>query len=306
MRRFKNAILLSTILGCVAVMPVYSLAQGTQRSINDDLMYRISFGRVDDVKGLLEKGAEPNIYGAMGDTPLILAMARNPNEADEMVRAILVKGGDPNFPDKNGIYPLEVAIKNDRPSIVRILIDSGADIHMKSQTGMTMIDLANKFDKQEVVQAINDKLKKESEMEAQMHDPARLLPLIHQFSTSVCELNYWNNYLFSEQNPKDNESSREKIAKSKELGEKVGGEIARYFPNVKLASYVTFSGDSITAVFKSLRDNKTRAENGIGTDDDAHKRCKPIADASRDSIAQVLNAQKKAAEDAAKAAELSR
>lgn len=306
MRLNKKHLLLVTALVCACALPIETFAQGTQRSLNDDLMYRIGFGRVEDVRSLLDKGAETNIYGAMGDTPLILAIARTGLDAEDIIRALLAKGADPNFPDKSGIYPLEVAIKNSKANLVQLLIDGGADIHIKNQQGMTMIDLANKFDKPEVVKIISDKLRKEAEMEAQMHDPARLLPLIHKFSSSVCEMTYWNNYLFSEQNPKDNESSRDNIVKSKDIGEKVGREIATYFPKVNLESYVKFSGDSITNVFKALNDNKTRAENGIGTQDDAHKRCKPIADAARDSISQMLDAQKKADEEAARRNELMR
>jgi Ankyrin repeats (3 copies) len=297
---------LALITLCFVSLPLPAWAQGMQRSLNEDLMYRISFGRVDDVKTLLEKGAEPNIYGAMGDTPLILATSRNPGDADDIIKALLVKGADPNFPDKNGIYPLEVAIKHDRASLIKILIESGADIHIKMLEGMTMIDYANRMGKPEITQIMADQLKKEAEEEARLHAPARLLSLIHQFTTNVCEMSYWNNYLISEQNPKDNEMTREKVYNSKVLGEKVGAQIATYFPKVKLDSYINFSSTSITNVFVALRDNKTRAENGIGTDDDAHKRCQVIAEASRDSIARVLDEQQRAIDRANRQAELMR
>lgn len=306
MPKIKKVLLCLLVAVSASFLATSAMAQGTQRSMNDDLMYRISFGRVDDVKALLEKGAETNIYGGMGDTPLVLAIARNPGDADDIIKALLAKGADPNFPDKNGNYPLEIAIKHDRASLVSVLIEGGADIHMKSQTGLTMIDTAMQMGKPEVSAIINDKLQKEVEHEAKMREPTRLLTLIHEFSSNVCEMTYWNNYLMSEQNPKDNASTRDKIDKSKNLGEKVGREIATYFPKVQLTAYIKYATDSTNNIFKALPTLKVREEYGIGTDKDVHTRCTPIADGARASIAKVMDDQRKAAEKAAHQAELMR
>ena len=69
-------------------------------------------------------------------------------------------------------------------------------------------------------------------------------------------------------------------------------------------SYIKYSADSINNVFKLLPDNKARDENNIGKDEDAHKRCKEVADVSRQSIEQALAAQKQAEDAAAKQQEL--
>lgn len=285
----KIAFAVALMLASASTM---SYAQSTSRSLNDDLMYRISFGRAEDVKALLEKGAETNIYGGMGETPMTLAIARGGSEADEMIKALLAKGADPNFPDKSGVYPLEHALKAKHVAQVKYLIEGGADIHNKVISGQTLVDIANKSDVTEIKELIAAQLKKEAENEAKMHDPHRLLSVIHNFTTSVCEFTYWNNYLSSQQNPADNDLTTDKIRKSKEMSEKVGQDIATYFPNVKLNTYITYASGSITNQFKALKDNNTRAANGIGTDDDAHRRCKPIADATRDSIEKSLGSSK--------------
>lgn len=304
MRVLKMFLFAATVLAGMPPLPAE--AQGTSRTLNDDLLYRISFGRKDDVNDLLQKGAETNIYGTMGDTPLILAITRKSSEGDEIMKELVVKGADPNFPDRNGIYPLEAAIKSDRETAVRILVDAGGDIRMKSQNGMTMAELAAKRGKPEVNAIISETFQKQVEKEAQLRNPQRLPVMMQHFAMEVCNYSYWSNYLLSEQNPQDNESSRQKIAKSKETAEKLGGEIAYYFPNVNLNSYMTYSATTITNAFKAFPSNKARKENGFGTDNDAREKCRTIAETSRDSVSKVLDEQKKAADAAAHQTELMR
>lgn len=304
MKTFKRALLLTAAIACIVTGPDMALAQGAQRSIQEDLMYRISFGRPDDVKVLLEKNAETNTYGSMGDTPLTLAVNRNPGDAEVIIKALLAKGADPNFPDKNGIYPLEVAIKQDKVTLVKALIEGGADVQMRTLEGSSMADLAFRLGKKPVVDAINEKIVQDKELEQKMYDPQRLLSLIHQFSTNICEMNYWNSYYVSLHNPSENMQTKEKIEKNRVLAEKTAQQIAMYFPSVKIESYIKYSAESINNVFKALPDNKARDENNIGKEEDAHRRCKEVADVSRQSIEDVLKAQKQSEDAAAKQAEL--
>lgn len=294
-------------LACAAVLCFSSSAvysQGAGRSLQDDLMYRISFGRPDDVKALLDKNAETNTYGNMGDTPLTLAAMRNPGDGELIIRALLAKGADPNFPDKKGNYPLEVAIKQDKPTLVKALIEGGADVQMKTLEGITIADLAYRTNKKPIIEIIDNKIKQDSELEKKMYEPARLLTLIHQFSSNICEMNYWNNYYISLHNPSMNAQSREKVEKNRLLAEKAAQQIAMYFPTVKIDTYVKYSADSINNVFKLLSDTKAYDENNIGKDEDAKRRCKEVADTSRQSIEQVLEAQRVADEQARKQAEM--
>lgn len=281
-------------------------AQEAQRSVNDDLLYRVSFGRLEDIKMLLDNGAETNFYGNMGDTPLMLGINRGANEAPEIVKALLAKGADPNFPDRNGVYPLESAIKNAKAGVVSALIEGGADIHLRTRAGLSMIDTANQLGNTDIAKLLNEQYQKEVAQEASKHDPARLPVLMQQFSSQVCEMTYWTDFLASEQNPSANDATRSKIARNKMMGEKYAQELTLYFPNVKLDSYIKYSGESINNVFRSLTTLKSREESGIGKDEDAHKRCSVIGDGARDSIIKILEEQKAAQEKAAKQAELMR
>lgn len=304
MTPIKKALLVTAAFAYLAIAPDLALAQGAQRSIQEDLMYRISFGRPDDVKVLLDKNAETNTYGSMGDTPLTLAVNRNPGDGEIIIKALLAKGADPNFPDKNGIYPLEVAIKQDKVMLVKALIEGGADVQMRTLEGVSMSDLAFRLNKKATLDVINEKIVQDKEHEQKMYDPQRLLSLIHQFSTNICEMNYWNSYYVSLHNPAENPQTKEKIEKNRLLAEKTAQQITMYFPTIKIDTYIKYSADSINNVFKMLPDNKARDENNIGKEEDAHRRCKEVADVSRQSIDDVLKAQKQTEEDAAKKAEL--
>ncbi len=306
MQRIKYTGLIAAFLVSVVLSSGTVQAEGTQRSLNDDLMYRISFGRADDVRLLLEKGAEPNIFAGMGETPIILAMTRKEGDADDIIKALLAKGGDPNFPDKNGNYPLEIAINQNKPSIITLLIEAGGDLRMRSKSGMTMVDLANKGNNPDVIKVVMDKIQKDADQEAKLHDPARLLTMVQGFSDNICKMTYWNNYLTSAQNPKDDDASREKVDKYKNMAEKMGREIANYFPNVQLNTYITFTSSSLNNVFVSMPTMQSRIEGGIGSEQDAQKRCTPIADSARDSIQKMFDAQRAAQEKAAHDAQLVR
>lgn len=304
--RNLRSLLIALTLACVSLSGNPALAQGTTRSLNDDLLYRITFGRVDDIVILLDRGAETNIYGPTGETPLILAVNRKSEEAEAIIKALLAKGADPNFADRSGTYPLEGAIREGKANLIKTFIEAGADIHLKSVKGEAMADLALQKNQQDITDIINARLKKEAEIEAQMHSPERLLTLVQQFSAKVCEYTYWSNYLSSGQNPKDDDSSRTKITKTKDLGEKLGSDIARNFPKIDVNSFMQYSSESISNVYKSYPDNKARADEGFGTDQDALKRCSPIADALRDTVSKALAPQAGADNKSAAAAPAAR
>jgi ankyrin repeat protein len=75
------------------------------------------FGDVEDVKLLLERGADPNAKDNYGRTPLHIAAQKG---HAEIVRVLLEHGADPRIADNVGLIPLDYA----KDSAIRSLLES--------------------------------------------------------------------------------------------------------------------------------------------------------------------------------------
>lgn len=70
------------------------------------------------IKLLIDKGADPNIKGHMGKTPLMIASeARNV----EIVKHLLEKGADPKLKDNSGLSSIDIAKRVEHREIIRLL-----------------------------------------------------------------------------------------------------------------------------------------------------------------------------------------
>ena len=86
----------------------------------------ISIGRKDEqwTGFLLNKGADPNLAGKGGDTPLIAAARVG---FDNAVEWLLGLGARVDQPNRAGETPLIIAVQQREASIVRLLLNAGAD-----------------------------------------------------------------------------------------------------------------------------------------------------------------------------------
>jgi uncharacterized protein len=73
---------------------------------------------------LLNKGADPNLGGKGGDTPLIAASRVG---FDQAVRWLIAIGAKVDAPNRMGETPLIIAVQQRETPIVRLLLDAGAD-----------------------------------------------------------------------------------------------------------------------------------------------------------------------------------
>ncbi|MHB9147950.1 MAG: ankyrin repeat domain-containing protein [Candidatus Amoebophilus sp.] len=105
---------------------------------NTPLHIAASGGRLDEVKALIDKGADVNIVGKYGNTPLHLATLEN---QVEVAKLLIESGADINAKNRGqGRYsicctPLLLAARKGRLEIAKLLLEKGADVNGKGKAG---------------------------------------------------------------------------------------------------------------------------------------------------------------------------
>lgn len=86
-------------------------------------------GRLDIVQLLLDKGANPNLQGYGGGSPLSISLGDSFNT--DIFKLLLDKGANVNLADNCGQTPLHRAAQNSKNDAMALLIKSGANINAK-------------------------------------------------------------------------------------------------------------------------------------------------------------------------------
>lgn len=108
------------------------------------------FERIDMVRMMLEKGADPNI-GANNISKvnaLHAAVARNNYELCKM---LIENGANVNAGQMENVTPLHSAAHRGNLQIIQLLVDNGADINLKMDNGDTTMSIAQRDEHQEVL-----------------------------------------------------------------------------------------------------------------------------------------------------------
>jgi ankyrin repeat protein len=108
------------------------------------LLHAVVFAeQVDAVYLLLSRGADPNVRGWRGQTPLHLAIVYEgtSNCRMEAIRLLLKHGADPNARDEHGKTPLHYAAEHCMPDLVELLLKHGADPNARDAEGRTPLHM---------------------------------------------------------------------------------------------------------------------------------------------------------------------
>lgn len=89
-------------------------------------------------KMLVERGADPDIPGALGRTPLWLAARHSWERTQKYLASLNV---DPNRGDRYGVRPIHAAALSKRWDSVNNILDAGADINAVDKKGNTALAL---------------------------------------------------------------------------------------------------------------------------------------------------------------------
>lgn len=114
------------------------LSKEEKERLNKELFKRTFEAKVEDVKRLLEAGADVDARDDSGETPLIRASAQGHLE---VAKLLIRRGADVNARDgrERDKTVLMTAALMEQPEFAKLLIDSGADVHARDKGKHTAI-----------------------------------------------------------------------------------------------------------------------------------------------------------------------
>lgn len=130
------------LIAALLAAPVAAMTLSPAKAQKANLLDAIERGSLQDFRTLLGEGADPDsVRDRLSFTPLALAAVRG--ETD-FVRALLEAGADADGPGAMGLTPLALAVRSCRvdPQIVRMLVAAGADIDARSGAGLSPVQAA--------------------------------------------------------------------------------------------------------------------------------------------------------------------
>ena len=126
----------------------------SQDELDRELLAAALDGNLNEVKGLLDKGANVNVKSINGHTPLHNAAQRGHAEA---ARLLIDRGANPDAEDRSKKTSLHWAATNGHEGVARLLIDRGANPNAENRNKETPLHLAAYYDHVEIARLLLDK-----------------------------------------------------------------------------------------------------------------------------------------------------
>jgi uncharacterized protein len=118
-------------------------------SVNDYLHPAINAGAIDPVKMMLSRGANVNLIGEDGITPVMLSAKLTYRVGVKMTQLLIDKGANVNASANKGSTPLMFAslctashYQDEYVKVTKLLIKSGAKVNVRNKMGDTPLSLA--------------------------------------------------------------------------------------------------------------------------------------------------------------------
>ena len=126
-----------------------------------DLLNATSDDDLDEVKYLLQQGADVNETDGSGNTPLLRAASRGHLE---IMRVLIENGANINTRNKLGSTPLMMTLFSPyspgRALMMRMLLNRGADIDIKNNQGLSAMDIAVNLSRLDAIRILKEEAAK--------------------------------------------------------------------------------------------------------------------------------------------------
>ena len=282
-------------------------------SVRDEIVYRASLGRADDVKLLLSQGASPDETNKTGVPLLSLAATREDEESLNIVNVLVAAKADINKPDPRGQTPLFYAAKNGNKTLVEYLLKNDANYAAIDRGGNTARNIAFQAGHNDIVDILDTFVRGRNEEARKQYEDAnkqleeryrtynetvtqqktatskdsgknmvveRIKQSAYDISFSSCALAYWT---FCSKTNQTTELGAKVLASNISAQRNRATTLSVQFMKMYnvdesvLQKIVNNSVMQITQQLYNMQNNDIRTEQGVGTLDDMNTRCGVVA-----------------------------
>lgn len=263
------------------------------QTIHDDLVYQVALGEADEVKLLLEEGANPNTTNEDGIPAISLAAQRGDAESLEIIKALVGAGANLNVRDNRGETPLMNAIAVRHLEAVHFLISSGSDFYAVNTNGKSVLQQAEWVGDEDIIALVNQAVTMDKERRAERVSGDYMYEKLDEYLYYNCARQYMAYYKASGQDPLDEDQYQRHIEKMDAIIHNAQIELEYNF-DMRREDIERMGKDTRQLIFdemENLISNRNRRKHGVGKEADLDKRCKNILNMWRESFAERNNFQ---------------
>jgi ankyrin repeat protein len=264
-------------------MDLTAPAPSYQKRLNEELIYRVNFGKADDVKILLDHGANAKATNEEGWPAVVIAADRTDPEGAKIVKVLVEGGADVNDTDRNKTYAIFNAAHNGNVELVQYLLSKGASINIRDSSNHSLLDIAKINGNKDLINLVQQKFDEDAARRAAQSSPENFIKLSQSYIMSACAYQYWGFYLASQQDPEKNPQTQAKIDQRRKEMNDTATKLLSIFPTTPQNYLTGIAKSAIQNIYNELDaliSNRNRRQNGVGTDADMNRRCTTIMNAA--------------------------
>lgn len=275
MKPFIAAILMLISVPCFAQQ-----APGTRETTpQEEIVYRVTQGKMEDVKLLLKKVGNPNMVDRMGWPLLAIAASRSDEEGIRIVKMLVENGADVNYHGGTFNYPIMFAVQSGNAETVQYLLDKGADYRVKDAYGVKVIDFARAGRNKEVQRIISERVDADIDNLTRKRSQEYLDQITYDLAYHSCALQYYGFYYKSRQDPIPLETQNTELEKHKKVIGNAISDMMMLFRIPRDSAMEVFNGgrNAMFSEMENLISNRWRRIKGVGKPGDMEERCTRLA-----------------------------
>ncbi|WCR59753.1 MAG: Phosphocholine transferase AnkX [Wolbachia endosymbiont of Ctenocephalides felis wCfeF] len=135
-----------------------------QLDLDKELLIAAGKGDIEKVRDSIRQGANVNVQGKQGWTPVFWAIQKN---NFNIVELLLNNNADIKVKDNEGWIPIHWAVQLGSLDVVKRLVERGADVNASTADGRTPLDIAKDQGYNNIVNYLEEELNKEREKPVQ-------------------------------------------------------------------------------------------------------------------------------------------
>ncbi len=243
-----------------------------------DLIYYTAFGRSEDIKIILGRGANPDARNQHGLPALAIASDRKDPESLKLAQTLVEAGADINLSDGDKNYPLLNAVKNRNVALVKYYLSKEADFNITDNKGNTPYQVAKVMDFPEIAGLILDKIREIEERNRQRASPENFMKLVRSVAFNSCAAKY-NMYILDKnlyRSEQDKSFRNNQVNQHKDQIKVDAQELAEVFRynQQQINDITTMSSSTLANKLDYMGERRTRPD--FGNKEQITERCMEV------------------------------